>query len=937
MPALSATARIQFNRDFRFVDAIPVVPYLARLGISHMYASPILAATPGSSHGYDVVDPTRVNPELGGEQDLQRLVEALRAEQMGLIIDIVPNHMAVSGHNPWWQSVLEWGPESPYARYFDIRWQDPDPNLNRRVLLPFLRSDYAEVLRAGEIELSFDAANGRFYAHHFDHCWPLAPTTYNMLLALTGERELCVLGQRFNTLSSAARPLEQAAKLHHELALLGRVDHLRTGIDRALQAYSVAGQGDATALHALLQGQHYRLSSWRIANDMLNWRRFFDINELAGLRVEDPDVFAASHGKILELVERGWIDGLRIDHIDGLARPRAYCRKLRRAINRIQGLPAKAMDDHRFPIFAEKILGPDEQLASDWGLTGTTGYEFLNQVSLLQHEGSGEPELTSCWRQISGRPGDFRREAYEARRQVLSHSLGSELTSLVEDLTTLAQGQLDSRDISAAALRRGLVELIAHYPVYRSYAGPAGPGAQDRDYLSRAFDAAQRTLAPIDAPALRYLNRWLGTEALHSMAPGHPRQYLQRLRQRFQQLTGPVAAKAIEDTACYRAGALLSRYEVGCNSEQLSAPVSQFHHACQYRARLFPANLLSTATHDTKRGEDSRARLAVLSENASWFCDQLRHWRSLAHPLKARFSPSPGEEAQLYQCLLGSWPLDLDASDQASMADYLARLLGWQQKALREAKLNSAWSAPDKAYERASAAFLRDVISAPEALPLRQSLQTAVDAIAPAGALNGLAQTLLRMTTPGVPDLYQGTEYWDFNLVDPDNRRPVNFAARQRSLQHPETPAELLANWRNGRIKQWLIQRALRDRQTTWPLLSKGRYLPLRLEGAQAHQLLAFARHYRGDYRIVVVPIHASALLTAEDGPHVPPDRWRNTRLILPTEIDVSALQSVLDDRRFACRQSSVQIAELLSDLPLNLLRPLTGSGNHFPSSSPGR
>ncbi len=922
---VSATLRVQFHRGFSLTDALNWVDYFAELGISHLYASPLLTARPGSMHGYDVVDPTAINPELGGESALVALVAALRRRGMGLILDIVSNHMAVGGSaNPWWLSVLEWGRRSAYAKFFDIQWQSPDPLLAGQLLIPFLRSDYAEVLQAGEIPLHFDALQGRLRAEHYEHHFPLTPPSYGEVLSACEHPQLDALAEGFASLGHNRQAQRQAQAAQHELAALARDPAIAAALERGLARYDSRQPEGFARLHALLERQHYRLASWRTAADDINWRRFFDINELGGLRVERPEVFEATHAKIFELIERGLIDGLRIDHIDGLADPRAYCRKLRRRVEGLlQARPADAAQGH-FPIYVEKILGPDEQLHRDWEVDGTTGYEFMNQVSLLQHDAAGEAPLQALWHAATGRPVDFLEEVREARRLVLSGSLAGDFESVAQALLQVARQDLHTRDLTLGAIRRALMALIVHFPVYRTYCSAFGRSAQDEPFFQQALQGARAQLQEVDWPLLDHLQRWLGGEALHSMPPGRARKARKYAIARFQQLTSPAAAKAVEDTAFYRCGVLLSRNDVGFDPQHMSLPPAAFHQACQVRARQFPASLLTTATHDHKRGEDLRARLAVLSERASGFAVQAQAWLAQTQPLTRNLAegqaPYPGDALMLFQTLLGSWPLTLGANDSDGLQPYSERLLRWQEKALREAKLHSSWSAPNAAYEDACRDFVQRLLLSPEGADVRGQIAAAAQALAPAGALNGLVQCALRMTLPGVPDLYQGTEFWDFSLVDPDNRQPVDYAARQRALAAPAPLARLLAGWRDGRIKQQLIGRMLQLRRRYPELFARGRYVPLPVRGEQAAHVLAFAR-VAGDARLlVVVPRLPAALLGESPDPWIEPERWGDTEVVMPDLWQANDWSGLFPEQRVTAVQGRIALQQALAAFPLCVL-----------------
>lgn len=908
---LRATLRLQFHKGFTLEQAVPLVPYFARLGISHIYASPLLAARAGSMHGYDVVDPTQVNPELGGEPALRRLVSTLREHGMGLILDIVSNHMAVGGgDNPWWLDLLEWGRLSPYGEFFDIQWHSPDPLMEGQLLLPFLGSDYGVALQEGTLKLHFDAQQGRFHVEHYEHHFPICPNDYGELLKPL--EALKSLADRFSTLSYQTDAHALAMPLKAELKELASDPQILAAIEENLAHYDSTTAEGFDKLHQLLERQSYRLASWRTAADDINWRRFFDINELGGLRVERPAVFEATHGKIFQLISEGLVDGLRIDHIDGLADPRGYCRKLRRRLDLLA-------PDRHLPIYVEKILGAGETLRTDWAVDGSTGYEFMNQLSLLQHDPDGEHVLGDLWQRRTERPAAFIEEAQLARQQILNGSLASDFESVAQALLQVARDDLMTRDLTLGAIRRVLQALIVHFPVYRTYINALGRAAQDEQFFQQAMDGARQTLGEGDWPVLDSVAAWLGGTPWRQKPRGRSRKILKHACVRFQQLTSPAAAKAVEDTALYRSAVLLSRNDVGYNTEQFSAPVSDFHAVNQQRLDAFPDNLLATATHDHKRGEDTRARLAVLSERSHWYAEQVELWRALARPLRDDDQvPSSGDELILYQALLGSWPLQLSDDDQSGFSDYAERIWQWQQKALREAKLQSSWSAPNEAYENAAQTFTQRLLTGDEGELLRAALSKTVNSIAAAGALNSLAQTLLRMTVPGVPDLYQGNEFWDFSLVDPDNRRPVDYAAREQALDGHAPLEELLANWRDGRIKQALIAQVLNLRAEHAELFRRGTYQALEVLGEQAHNVLAFAREHEGRYAIVIVPIRCATLLENSAVPQVDALRWGDTRVVLPFAASDTNLKGLFHSSAVT-KNRELNVSAALGDFPVNL------------------
>ncbi|WP_236173212.1 malto-oligosyltrehalose synthase [Pseudomonas pseudonitroreducens] len=902
MAEIRATLRLQFNREFTLDDALPWLDYFARLGISHLYASPLLAAQPGSMHGYDAVDPTRISDELGGEAALRRLVAGLRQNGMGLIVDTVANHMRIGDANPWWQDVLEWGLDSPYAHFFDIHWHSDDPLLDQQVLLPCLGEDYVDEVTSGRIRLDYDSDSGCFLLRYGEQRFPVCPSSYGMILCHTECPELLALAPRFVELHHHPMARHLAQSLCQEagapLRDAGRLESL-------LASY----RADWHSLHRLIEQQHYRLANWRVAADDINWRRFFDINELVGLRAEHPDVFEASHAYLLHLMREGLIDGLRIDHVDGLADPRGYCRRLWRGTCGA-------------PIYVEKILAPGEALPADWKVQGSTGYDFMNEVSLLQHEARGEPVLRHLWREVSGRHDGFAEEVRQARERVLNSLFAGDVEGLALQLWQIARFELASRDIPLGSIRRALFQLLLAFPVYRTYTDALGRSDQDERFFSLALEQAQQHLELSDQRTLGWLDRILGGEPLRSQPPGPLRQLRKLALDRFQQLTPPIAAKSLEDTACYRSAAALGRNDVGFDPQALGGNVVAFHLACQQRLLDFPHALLATATHDHKRGEDCRARLAVLSERAEWFAEQVWGWWKLAAPLRRHIdrgpAPSGGDELILYQCLLGSWPLELTADDEAGLREYHRRIEQWQRKAIREAKLDSDWSSPNEAYERVCGEFLAGILLDAEGLPLRRAIAEAAGSLMPAGALNALAQCVLRNTVPGVPDLYQGCEFWDFSLVDPDNRQRPDFPTREAALDGPPDWSVLLRNWRNGHIKQALLAHALGLRKR-WPaLFACGDYQPLEVRGEYAAQVVAFVRSHAGQHLLVVVPRCAAALLGQSALPRVAAQDWRDTRLHLPSSLAAvrwSGLAGPLEPH-----DGEPRLADLLAEVPVNLL-----------------
>lgn len=807
-----ATMRMQFHRDFPFARAEALAPYLKRLGISHLYSSPILTARAGSNHGYDVVDPTTVNPELGGEDGFRALVSALRRENLGVVVDIVPNHMAVGGDNEWWLDVLAYGRGSRFGHFFDIDWEPADPALQGKVLLPTLGVTYGEALASGQLAITREGKREGLTLRYADHLFPLRPQD------------------------------------RYEIETAG------------LDAYDAATEDGRVRLHELLEKQNWRLAHWMVAGDEINWRRFFDVNELAGLRIADPAVFEATHARLLDLYAEGLIDGFRVDHIDGLMDPGGYARRLRARLEERQAERPGALAAQPAYLVVEKILGPGESLPSDWEVDGASGYDFMDEVSALLHDPKGEEPLGRLWEDVSGRTADFHVEEEAARREILDRSFSAQLDQAADALHAVARLDYRTRDTPRAAIRRALVELLAHFPAYRTYASVAdGRTDLDRPIFAKALKKAHATILPADAPVLDLLDGWLGGE----IALDEQRPLLDKAIRRFQQLSAPVAAKAVEDTAFYRYGRLNSRADVGFDVATFSMDVATFHERMAARGASFPDAMLTTATHDHKRGEDVRARLAVLSEIPDEWAAALAGWLLASEPLRDGGAPSPGDVAILFQTLVGAWPLDLSPDDADGCRAFAERVAGWQEKALREAKLATDWSAPNEAYESAARDLLNAVMTGRDPA-LRRDVAGFVERIALAGASNSLVQTLLRLTAPGVPDTYQGTEFWDFSLVDPDNRRPVDYRARASALERGEPAAAAADHWRDGAVKQAIVAAALAERAALADLFARGDYAPLDVDGPDAGDICAFAR-IRGDDAVVAAVLlrPARALLDA--------------------------------------------------------------------------
>ncbi len=919
MTAPRATVRLQFHPGFTLDDAVPLVDYFANLGVSHVYASPLTEAREDSTHGYDVIDHGRIRHALGGELALRRLVDRLRAADMGLILDIVPNHMGTGCANPWWWDVLRWGPESRYAGHFDIDWQAPDPALTGKILAPFLGGAYGAELASGDLRLVFDAPSGGFEIRYHDNRFPVTPASYAAIFGSVANSPTAAgLADTFAALPPGAPwPARQAACT--TLRSAAGEPTVKAVIDAALVAHDPAEPAGRERLHQLLERQHYRLTWWRNAAEQINWRRFFEISDLVGVRVEEPDVFADVHALIVRLYAEGIIDGVRIDHVDGLTDPRGYCRALRHALQAVAGERPGQLAGNEPIVLVEKILGPHETMPDDWEVDGTSGYDFMAEVGGVLHDAAGEAALTALWKSISGDRRDFSVLVPEARRMLISRHFAGEHENLARALHRIAQEDPQTRDWSLAAIRRTLTELLIAFPVYRTYGGLHGRTDADQVFFRQAVEAAHARLQADDQVLLERIDGWLGGETAANHPPGPRRNARLTAIRRFQQLTAPLAAKSLEDTVFFRYGRLLSRNEVGSEPGEFAIPVAQFHAAGEQRAAHWPRAMLATATHDHKRGEDARMRLAVVSEVAD-------DWRAFVESWVSREDDAPhlADQYMLLSTLVAAWAPDLAADDEAGIDALRERVDAWQIKSLREGKLRSTWFAPDTDYEAACSAFLAARLRAG---PHRDALVAFVHRIECAGAIKSLAQTLLRLSFPGVPDLYQGTDFWDFSLTDPDNRRPVDFDARIAALSQSPAPKDVLTDWRDGRVKQWLVRRALGLRQREPALFAHGDYLPLTVTGRHAEDVIAFVRRHEEAAVLVVVPRRAAGLLAsaqaAQDLPLIPAEAWADTAVVLPDGLATATWSdglARLDAPALQAAGGRLALSELLGAFPVALL-----------------
>jgi (1->4)-alpha-D-glucan 1-alpha-D-glucosylmutase len=938
--------RMQFHTGFTFADAQNTVPYLQELGISHVYTSPVLAARPGSTHGYDIVDHRKLNPELGGREGFNALSSALSAAGIGLVMDIVPNHMGIGfADNAWWLDVLEWGRCAEYAHYFDIDWFPETRGLRNKVLLPVLGDLYGSVLENGEFRLSFDAETGAFNVFYYEHRFPVCPATYGRILSrclaaaeppLKGIEEI----QAFMVDAEKLRrcpPSASGRKLHRIrgntlkkrlVRLCFRLPEFRSALEKAEELFSKnCGDGQGLLrLHKLLEVQNYRPAFWRVAGHEINYRRFFQINDLAGLRVEEADVFEASHSLVRELIADGQVHGLRVDHIDGLYDPAQY-------LERLQEMAAPFADrlgfeKGRFPVYVEKILEEHETLRADWPVFGTTGYDALNEIGSVLLDPAGVSVLNLLFEEREGTgASDVETGAVTAKKAIMDRELAAELEVLANETVRLLKKDPLTRDFTRSEIRQALREIASHFPVYRTYVGPGGPSAEDERDLDWAIGIAHKARAVSHSYLFDVLEALLKGRLFRGSS-GRPSAECLRLARKFQQFTGPVMAKGVEDTAFYRTVPLVSMNEVGGGpGRKIGGPVD-FHPRMFRRNVSHPLAMVTTATHDTKRSDDVRARISVLSETPEKWAEHLARWQVLNRrarlDVKGSACPSSLDEYLFYQTLLGVWPhfeTEPDDWPAGSLTEMRERVEIYMIKASREAKIHTSWLNPDEGYETCLRDFVSSVIDGQAAAPFLRDFDAFARTIEIPGARNALSQLVLRLTVPGVPDTYQGTEFWDDSLVDPDNRRDVDYDKRIRGVEalmvsverdgEESLVRELRETWWDGRIKLYILWRLLNLRRENPDLFLEGDYRPLETAGEMESHVLGFMRSSGEKFLMVTVPRLTYSL---GSGFSPEPSAWKDTAV--PAGGDAPGTwKDVLTGRVF--RGSIFACRDLFSSLPV--------------------
>ncbi len=956
----NATYRVQMHKGFTFEQAREIAPYLHALGVSDLYTSPFFQASPGSTHGYDIVDHNHLNPEIGTEAEFDAMVAALHEHEMGLVADFVPNHMGIAETtNGWWMDVLENGPSSLTAKCFDIDWHPLKRELENKVLLPILGDQYGRVLEKGELKVSFEG--GSFYLNYYALRLPINPRTYNHILAVA--LEMLQPKEGLPPSSVVPAPVGHSYHLPELQSIMTQLEKMppRTSTDHAQIAERAREKEVAKArleqlcaehptvaeaiahaiqtiqgtpgyaasfdrLDALIDAQAYRLSYWRVAAEEINYRRFFDINQLAAIRVEDKEVFNATHQLVWKLLEKKAVTGLRIDHPDGLYDPRGYFRALQENYARVTGqeLPA---DGKGIYLLGEKILSGDEALREDWPIHGTTGYDFTTHVTQLLVDPSAEASFSETYQKFIKRNVNFPALVYEKKRQTMTLSLANDINVLGFILNRLSERNRLYRDFTLNALTTTVREVIACFPVYRTYLFHGQqPGAEDRAVINKAVTLAKRRNAGTDASIFDFLRDIL----LFKFPPNTDEAGItehEHFVMKFQQCTGPIMAKGLEDTAFYIFNRLVALNEVGGEPQHFGSTTEKFHQTNERNARLWPHTMLATSTHDTKRAEDTRARVASLSEMPSEWRRALRSWSAANAKFKTSVdgetAPSENEEYLIYQILFGTWPMEsVDGaavrSAFASMsgedhATYVSRIQEYMTKAIKEAKVNSSWVQPNEAWDEAVRKFIAALLARGKtANPFVKSFVPMAERVAQAGMVNSLTQTVLKLTVPGVPDIYQGCEIWDYSLVDPDNRRPVDYAHRKQLLASLDgaDPRALLASWTDGRVKLFVVRTLLHYRREHAELFRQGSYRALSVTGKFADNVVAFVREHEGASVLVVVPRVSSRV----GGPPLG-KAWEDTTVVLPE--GGSAWRDLFTGRKPG---GDLAVSNLLAEFPCAVL-----------------
>lgn len=956
----ASTYRLQLSPELGFNEVRRLAPYLESLGITHAYLSPIFKARPGSAHRYDISDHNALDPDLGEPEDFTRLVEDFDSRGMGLLLDFVPNHMGIDPANPWWSDVLENGEASAYATFFDIDWHPAKSELDGKILLPILEDQYGVVLERGDLSLELD--QGRFLVRYGTVKLPFNPREVPKLLSRVADalrrdlpeddpslRELLSITTALNNLPrESERDPERIEERRRESViaserlarLLADSPALERHLREVLETFNSGTPESVEELHQLLEGQVYRLASWRTAADEINYRRFFDVNDLAGLRVEDRRVFEETHALLRRLLREGTRIGIRIDHLDGLFAPRMYLQRLQQEV--YETTPPYTV--------VEKIVSLGERL-NDWLMHGTTGYDFLAAVNALLVDPAAESDLTRVYRKYTGHLEAFADVVHDSKKLIMRTALSSELNVLAQELNRISEENRRSRDFTINSLRDALSEYVACLPVYRTYVDDQGWSADDREHVVGAIDRARRRNPALEPSVFDFLLEVIlprplfasrgGPERRTGYPPADEASRARRLTfsMKLQQYTGPVHAKGVEDTAFYRYNALVSLNEVGSDPRRFGLQPSEFHALNEERRRSLPVTMNCTATHDTKLGEDARARLAALSELPREWQRQLSRWSRLntRHRTAVRdhWAPDRRDECRFYQVLLAMWPPDI--TEPTAPPALVERLVDYMRKATKEAKRLTSWISPNREYDEGVARFVRDTLQSATSTRFLNDFLPFARRLAELGAINSLSQVVIKIGSPGVPDFYQGSELWDLNLVDPDNRRPVDFEPRQATLDEilctldnlqncPDkskcgVARDLLERWPDGKIKMHVTAASLRYRTRHQALFLDGTYEPLQVLGMHASSAVAFARGL-GDQIAIIVAARLTARIDRRGRTFPLAESWDDTRIRFEDSAHPVMTDLLTGNTRHVIRNgpSGFPLAQMFSHLPVAFL-----------------
>ncbi|MDD2366815.1 MAG: malto-oligosyltrehalose synthase [Desulfuromonadaceae bacterium] len=976
-----STYRLQFNGQFGFSDASGIARYLHQLGITDIYASPYFKAREGSLHGYDVMDQNSLNPEVGTNDEYEELVSALKRYDMGQILDIVPNHMCIEGQgNAYWMDLLENGPSSYYANFFDIDWHPVTKELENKILIPILGDQYGTILENGELRLSFE--EGSFFVRYYNHKLPLIPKSYSSILTLGIDKIQEVLTKdapQFQELMSIVTALkhlppatekdpERISERYREKEVIKRRLWTLCQNSSAIGEFISCNvaifngkKGDPRSfdlLDALLREQVYRISHWRVATEEINYRRFFDINSLGAIRVEDPAVFEETHRFVFKLIETGKISGLRIDHADGLKDPEDYIRRLQSGCfcrmygkeleaencegensissrERYQLITATNHSYKPFYIIAEKILLKGEKLPESWSVFDTTGYDFANQVNGLFVDTGNAKAFEAIYTRFLRHRVDFMQAVYDKKKLVMQVAMSSEINTLGHYLNRISEQNRHTRDFTLNSLIKAIVEVIAFFPVYRTYINSFDVPERDKQYIESAIGWAKRQNPAISASVFDFIRDVLMLSFPANHSEDQKKNWLDFVM-RFQQITSPVMAKGVEDTAFYIYNRLVSLNEVGGSPERFGITLEAFHGQNIERCKSRPLAMLATSTHDTKRSEDVRARITVLSEIPERWRDALSRWsrqnRRFKMVVDGKPAPSRNEEYLFYQTLVGTWPFCRFEDDE--FAQFRTRIKEYMLKAMREAKVHTSWISPNTMREDAVMYFIDTILKDSPQNSFLHDFAKFQELSSACGIFNSLSQTLLKITSPGIPDFYQGNELWDFSLVDPDNRRPVDFQLRKAILDELkekvsaagllETAREVFKSRKDGRIKMYMTFKSLIFRREHRELFELGRYLPLIVEGLCRENICAYERSINGRSIMVVVPRLCSRFVGETSGVPLGVDVWQDTRIVQQFDIATSCYRNIFTGQVLELNQDgaglTLSVADILSEFPVALL-----------------